>query len=96
MATLDRVVESEWLYHLDQVQDGDGLFSVWIDQEERPHVFNRPQGCLLPDRHSFGLLTLSAGHTQRQGLAVYALAFLQFPRSSPECLLCFWSGLTRE
>ena len=61
----DSLDESEWPCHPDQIQDGDGLLGVEVSREEGLHVFEQPQGCLHPDTHSSGLLTLSMDHAQR-------------------------------
>ena len=71
--------------------NGQDVFSIEVDQEE-------PQGHLLPGTHSSGFSTLSLDCTWRQDLPFQdcVLAFLQLPRSSPECLLWFQSGLIRK
>ena len=70
LANHDQLAESEWLQHHDQVQDGDSLFGVSINQKGRLCVFDRPQGHPLPDTRSSRLSTLSLDHAQRKGQPV--------------------------
>ena len=49
MTAGSRLLDSLQLYHPHQFQDGDGFFSLEVDQERRSGVFHQSQGCLLPD-----------------------------------------------
>ena len=63
---------------LTEFKIGDSPFGSGVDQERRLHVLNRPQGRLLPDTQSSGLLTLSLNHSRWQGLPVQGTVFQPF------------------
>ena len=78
----DLLVKSERVHHPHQVHHGDSVVSLRVNLEGGRHVLDRPQGHLLSDSHSPGLLTLPLDCTWREGLPVQGSAFQPF-YSSP-------------
>ena len=63
-------------------EDGDSSIGPRVDQKRGCDVLDRPEGCILPDTHSPGLLTLPLDFHVGQSLPVQDAMFRPF-QSSP-------------
>ena len=96
MASCDPLAKSEWLRHPDQVRNGNGLLGVGVNQDLMFSVNLKDAYSRYLFIQTLDLISRLCSKEESTSSRLYALVFLQLPRSSPECVLWFWSRLIRE
>ena len=75
LAARHQSVDSQWLCHADEIQDGDRSVCVGVYQEGGLNVLDRPQRCIPPNSCPSGISAVSLVLSQGMCLPVLSLVF---------------------